>query len=41
MDTWVAPREREWRFLTDPELVGSCAPGVDSIECSNPAAEFS
>ena len=27
-----APRDRVWAFLTDPEQVGGCGPGVQSIE---------
>jgi len=27
-----APREKVWAFLVDPEQVGSCGPGVQSIE---------
>jgi carbon monoxide dehydrogenase subunit G len=27
-----APRERVWDFLMDPNQVGSCGPGVESIE---------
>ncbi len=27
-----APRERVWTFLMDPEQVGGCGPGVESIE---------
>jgi carbon monoxide dehydrogenase subunit G len=27
-----APRDRVWAFLIDPEQVGSCGPGVESIE---------
>jgi carbon monoxide dehydrogenase subunit G len=27
-----APRERVWAFLMDPDQVGSCGPGVESIE---------
>lgn len=27
-----APRERVWAFLMDPNLVGPCGPGVESIE---------
>jgi carbon monoxide dehydrogenase subunit G len=27
-----APRERVWAFLMDPNEVGSCGPGVESIE---------
>jgi carbon monoxide dehydrogenase subunit G len=28
----AAPRDRVWTFVTDPEQVGSCGPGVQSIE---------
>ena len=27
-----APRERVWAFLIDPNQVGSCGPGVESID---------
>jgi uncharacterized protein len=27
-----APRDRVWTFVTDPNQVGSCGPGVESIE---------
>jgi len=27
-----APRDSVWRFLTDPHAVGSCAPGLESLE---------
>jgi carbon monoxide dehydrogenase subunit G len=27
-----APRERVWAFVVDPNQVGSCGPGVESIE---------
>ncbi|MHB8459213.1 MAG: CoxG family protein [Candidatus Limnocylindrales bacterium] len=27
-----APREKVWAFLIDPDQVGSCGPGVESIE---------
>lgn len=27
-----APRDRVWAFLMDPQQVGSCGPGVESIE---------
>lgn len=27
-----APRERVWAFVTDPQQVGSCGPGVESID---------
>ena len=35
-----APREQVWRFLTDPEQVGACAPGVESIEILETAKRF-
>ncbi len=28
----AAPRDRVWAFLMDPDKVGSCGPGVESIE---------
>jgi carbon monoxide dehydrogenase subunit G len=28
----VAPRDRVWAFLMDPDQVGGCGPGVESIE---------
>ncbi len=28
----AAPRARVWEFLMDPDQVGSCGPGVESIE---------
>ena len=28
----AAPRERVWAFLMDPNQVGSCGPGVESID---------
>ena len=28
----AAPRERVWAFVTDPQLVGGCGPGVESID---------
>lgn len=30
--TILAPRDRVWAFLMDPEQVGGCGPGVESIE---------
>ncbi len=27
-----APRQKVWDFLIDPTLVGSCGPGVESVE---------
>jgi carbon monoxide dehydrogenase subunit G/molybdopterin biosynthesis enzyme len=35
-----ATRERVWGFLTDPEQVGACAPGVESIEVVEPGKRF-
>jgi carbon monoxide dehydrogenase subunit G len=32
----TAPRDRVWAFVTDPDQVGQCAPGVDSIEMVDP-----
>ena len=31
-----AARDRVWAFLTDPNQVGSCGPGVESIEIIDP-----
>jgi carbon monoxide dehydrogenase subunit G len=31
-----APRERVWAFLVDPNQVGSCGPGVESIDVIDP-----
>jgi carbon monoxide dehydrogenase subunit G len=28
----AAPRDRVWAFLTDPNQVGQCGPGVESID---------
>ncbi len=28
----AAPRDRVWAFLMDPDQVGACGPGVESIE---------
>jgi carbon monoxide dehydrogenase subunit G len=30
--TIAAPRDRAWEFLLDPDQVGPCGPGVESIE---------
>jgi uncharacterized protein len=30
-----APRDRVWAFLIDPNQVGSCGPGVESIEITD------
>jgi carbon monoxide dehydrogenase subunit G len=32
-----ASRERVWAFVTDPEQVGPCGPGVETIEVIDPA----
>jgi carbon monoxide dehydrogenase subunit G len=34
----AAPRERVWRSLRDPEIVGSCVPGCAGVEVLSPAA---
>lgn len=31
-----APRDRVFAFVTDPDKVGACGPGVDSIEVIDP-----
>ena len=35
-----APRERVWEFLTDPNLVSQCAPGLKSVEVIEPDKKF-
>jgi carbon monoxide dehydrogenase subunit G len=35
-----APRERVWDFLTDPHKVSQCAPGVESVEVTEPGKRF-
>ncbi|HEY3122263.1 MAG TPA: carbon monoxide dehydrogenase subunit G [Vicinamibacteria bacterium] len=35
-----APRERAWRFLTDPAAVSRCAPGLESVEVVVPGQKF-
>jgi carbon monoxide dehydrogenase subunit G len=32
----MAPRERVWAFVIDPNQVGQCGPGVESIEVVDP-----
>ena len=34
--TVAAPRGKVWRFITDPEVMGPCIPGCDSIEVTGP-----
>src|SRR5262245_14705158 len=38
--TILAPRDRVWRFLTDLEAVGQCAPGLESMEVITPGEAF-
>jgi uncharacterized protein len=35
-----APRKRVWAFLTDPNQIGMCAPGVESIEEIEPRKRY-
>lgn len=35
-----ASRQAVWRFLTDPEQVSACAPGVESLEIITPGQRF-
>lgn len=35
-----APRAKVWDFLTDPQQVGLCAPGVESIEVVEPDKRY-
>lgn len=35
-----ADREKVWGFLTDPEAVAACAPGVENMEVVVPDKEF-
>jgi molybdenum cofactor cytidylyltransferase len=35
-----APRAHVWAFLTDPERVGACAPGLESLEILAPHERF-
>jgi carbon monoxide dehydrogenase subunit G len=35
-----APREKVWEYLTSPEFVSKCAPGVDSVEVIVPDKQF-
>lgn len=32
----AAPREKVWRFITDPDEMGPCIPGCESIEVTGP-----
>jgi carbon monoxide dehydrogenase subunit G len=35
-----APRKKVWDFMTDPEQIGKCAPGVESIETIEPLKRY-
>lgn len=35
-----APRKRVWDFLTDPNQIGQCAPGVEKIEVIEPNKRY-
>ncbi|MGQ0601987.1 MAG: CoxG family protein [Anaerolineales bacterium] len=35
-----APRQKVWEFVTDPESVASCAPGVEKVEVVEPGKKF-
>ncbi len=35
-----APREKVWAFLTDPQKVAGCAPGLDSLDILEPGKKF-
>ncbi|OGO39815.1 MAG: hypothetical protein A2Z03_03245 [Chloroflexi bacterium RBG_16_56_8] len=36
-----APRKQVWDFLTDPNRIGQCAPGVEKIETIEPYKHYS
>ena len=35
-----APRKTVWDFMTDPEQIGQCAPGVEKIEVIEPLKKY-
>jgi carbon monoxide dehydrogenase subunit G len=35
-----APRQTVWEFLTDPEKVSTCAPGLEKLEIVEPGKKF-
>jgi len=35
-----APRKKVWDFLTDPNQIGLCAPGVEKIETIDPNKKY-
>ena len=36
-----APRKQVWDFMTDPEQIGQCVPGVEKIEIIEPLKRYS
>jgi carbon monoxide dehydrogenase subunit G len=38
--TIQAPRKKTWDFLTDPNQIGQCAPGVEKIETIEPLKKY-
>lgn len=38
--TIKAARQAVWEFLTDPEKVSQCAPGVETVEVTEPGRKF-
>jgi xanthine dehydrogenase accessory factor len=38
--TILAPRKKVWDFLTDPNQIGPCAPGVEKIEVIEPNRKY-
>jgi len=36
----LAPRQKVWAFLTDPEAVTQCAPGLETLEILAPNEKF-
>lgn len=35
-----APRQKVWDFLTDPDQIAGCAPGLESVEVITPNEKF-
>lgn len=35
-----APRKKVWDFMTDPDQIGQCAPGVEKIEMIEPLKRY-
>lgn len=38
--TIQAPRKKVWDFLTDPNQIGQCVPGVEKIETIDPLKKY-